>query len=125
MYSHGNLEQISLAGNHLAASDLVTLSTQSSYTEEVEIFRQNLRRSCSLWPHGFDIAASPYPILIPQSLTDHLDNLGDILCRAITHIVERWWTDPSAKFPERMPLSPQQERILRVSSQLSLNKLVS
>jgi len=118
MRSYGDLKQISLLGNYLPESCLDALTGQDRYEEEVEIFRQSLRRSCKLWPHGFDIAANPYPIVIPESLTDHLARLGDILCRATTNIVERWWKDPLANFPERMPLSPQQERILRVSCQL-------
>jgi len=118
MRSDGDLKQISLVGNDLAEPYLDTFFRQEKYEEEVKAFRQKLRQSCRQWPHGFDIAANPYPIIIPESLTDHLDRLGDILCRATTNIVERWWKDPSANFPERMPLSPQQERILRVCYQL-------
>ncbi|KMU86017.1 hypothetical protein CIHG_03548 [Coccidioides immitis H538.4] len=43
----------------------------------------------------------------------NIQALHEALVLAITNIVERWWTDSVAKFPERMPLEPQEEDLLR------------
>lgn len=110
------LRQISLSGSHLTENYQHEFS-EEAYAKELQCFRQNLLSSCSQWPLGYAESASPLPLLVPESLTDHLDRLGDVLCRAITSIVERWWTDPTANFSTRMPLLPHQEAVLRVSSQ--------
>jgi hypothetical protein len=41
--------------------------------------------------------------------------LHEALTAGITDIVERWWTDPEARFPERMPLEKQEKDLLKVS----------
>jgi hypothetical protein len=46
----------------------------------------------------------------------NLRELHEALVLAITNIVERWWTDIDAKLPQRMPLEPQEEDLLRVNS---------
>ena len=46
----------------------------------------------------------------------NLQELNEALVLAITNIVERWWTDIDAKLPQRMPLAPQEEDLLRVNS---------
>ncbi|KAJ6486947.1 hypothetical protein C8R45DRAFT_996565 [Mycena sanguinolenta] len=39
--------------------------------------------------------------------------IHDALVLAITSIVERWWTDAEANFPQRMPLEPAEEALLQ------------
>ena len=123
MASDGPLRQISLNNNCLRATPhkMVSEVDEDAYKEELQCFRQSLLRSCNQWPLGFDISASPLPLLAPETLLAHLDKLGNLLCHAITSIVERWWTDPIANFPERMPLLPHQEAVLRVSTQSNHN----
>jgi|SRR5580704_12898284 hypothetical protein len=111
------LRQISLNQPHLEGAHLIA---EGEYAEELYQFRESLQRSCPAWPHGFDLAASPLPILVPGDFVNRLEVLGDILCRAIVSIVERWWTDSDAKFPERMPLLPHQEALLKVGSSAKL-----
>lgn len=90
------------------------------FSKELDQFRDNLTKSCPQWPPAYNISASPLPLVIPESLVNHLDGLGNTLCRAVTSIVERWWTDQTASFPQRMPLLPHQEQVLRVYSPLIL-----
>ncbi|KAJ5144998.1 hypothetical protein N7448_002390 [Penicillium atrosanguineum] len=39
--------------------------------------------------------------------------LGQALVLAVTDIVERWWSDVGARFPERMPIEPVEEQLLQ------------
>lgn len=87
---------------------------EDDYTLELHQFRQSLRKSSTGWPEQLDMVASPLPLVIPDHLAKYLDGLGDILCRAITSIVERWWSDERARFHERMPIAQHQEAVLRV-----------
>lgn len=112
MTSSLSIRQILLDPLH--PKDVYEIS-QQEYAKELQDFRGNLLKSCSKWPPGYNLVGSPLPIIIPESLADHCRKIGELLDRAITNIVERWWSDAGAKFPERMPLLPQQESLLRVS----------
>lgn len=111
MTSPSSLRQISL---HAPQLQDVNLVEKADYEEELRQFRRNLLRSCPKWPQNFDSCGSPLPFLVPEYLVDHLEKLSDILHRVITSIVERWWTDPIARFSERMPLLEHQESLLKV-----------
>lgn len=60
--------------------------------------------------------STPYPILGSEVHQIQLQDLSEALVIAITDIVERWWVDTSARFPERMPIEPMEERLLQVNS---------
>lgn len=107
---NSTLQQISLGGPYAGGA-----TSPEAYAEELQEFRENLLKSCAQWPHGIDLTANPFPILVSRNLTAHLARLSEILSRSITNIVERWWIDGDRNFPERMPVSPRQEAILRVS----------
>jgi hypothetical protein len=62
----------------------------------------------------------PYPLLVSQDQVLHLGKFNDALTHAIDSIVERWWTDREAAFPQRMPLGSVEEDLLRVSVLLIL-----
>ena len=57
---------------------------------------------------------SPYPLLASTGLVNELAALHTALSLAVTHIVERWWTDKTARFPQRMPLKEHEEAVLQV-----------
>ena len=57
---------------------------------------------------------SPYPLLASTGLVNELAALHTALSVAVTHIVERWWTDKTARFPQRMPLEEHEEAVLQV-----------
>lgn len=87
---------------------------ENEYTLELHQFRESLLKLSTSWPEKQTVASSPLPVVIPDQLLEHLNTLGDILCRAITSIVERWWSDELTRFHERMPILPHQEAVLRV-----------
>ena len=43
-----------------------------------------------------------------------MQDIHEALTIAIVDIVQRWWTDTDARFPERMPLEKKEEDILKV-----------
>jgi hypothetical protein len=62
--------------------------------------------------------SAPYPILGNEAHQRQLADLSEALVLAITDIVQRWWSDVHARFPERMPIDPLEEKLLRVSLDL-------
>lgn len=83
---------------------------------------QKLHESCLLelcpaekWYHGSYAACCPRPMLVGQHHQQQAEELHDALTLAITDIVDRWWTDTSARFPQRMPLPKEEEDLLQVS----------
>ncbi|KAJ7824264.1 hypothetical protein B0H14DRAFT_3088793 [Mycena olivaceomarginata] len=75
----------------------------------------SLEASCrrSTWPKDSHLACSPHPILIDPQHDAAVRAIHEALVLAITSIVERWWTDSKANFPQRMPLEPQEEALLQ------------
>jgi hypothetical protein len=59
--------------------------------------------------------SAPYPVLGSKAHQRQLSELSEALVLAITDIVERWWSDAEARFPERMPIDPMEEKLLQVS----------
>lgn len=89
---------------------------KSLYEEEDRALQATIQRLCpaQLWYNGSHEACCPRPILVTAQHQEQLSRLQNALTVAITDIVERWWTDPDAKFPDRMPLEEQEEDLLRV-----------
>ncbi|KAJ5598164.1 hypothetical protein N7537_008248 [Penicillium hordei] len=97
------------------------------YTLEHERFQASLLQRCpvNLWPGAAHETACPRPILIHEMHQQQLAELHEALTAGITDIVERWWTDRDARFPERMPLEKQEEDLLRwIDDQVSKNKIL-
>lgn len=86
-------------------------------TEEKSVVERSLEASCSrnLWPKDSHLSFSPHPMVVNEWHNTRVQAIHEALVLAITNIVERWWTDHEARFPERMPLEPQEESLLRVS----------
>lgn len=57
---------------------------------------------------------SPYPILMPRSFREDVENFQHLLFIALSNILDRWWDDSDANFPRRMPLEPHEESVLKV-----------
>ncbi|KAF7158595.1 hypothetical protein CNMCM5623_003655 [Aspergillus felis] len=85
------------------------------YEEEHETLQTSLLRLCPahLWYQGSHATSCPRPILVTPEHQGQLLALHTALAAAITDIVERWWTDSEARFPERMPLQKAEEELLR------------
>ncbi|KHN94385.1 uncharacterized protein MAM_07701 [Metarhizium album ARSEF 1941] len=85
------------------------------YTREHDALQASLVNSCPahLWPKSSHKASCPRPILITKHHQTQLAELHEALTTAITDIVERWWTDGERRFPDRMPLSRNEEDLLR------------
>ncbi|KFG79746.1 hypothetical protein MANI_008773 [Metarhizium anisopliae] len=85
----------------------------------------NLLRLCPghVWPKDSYKANCPSPILVNQRHQGHLERLHEALTSAITDIVQRWWSDTEANFPQRMPLAKDEEELLRwLDDQVSRGK---
>lgn len=89
---------------------------KTTYAREHEVLESSILRICPahLWPKGSYRAACPRPILISRQHEQQLADLHDALTAATTDIVQRWWTDREARYPERMPLERQEEDLLQV-----------
>ncbi|RSL83203.1 hypothetical protein CEP51_004630 [Fusarium floridanum] len=98
----------------------------SAYSLEEAKLQDNLLKLCpaNLWPHGSYTSGCPRPILVGKHHQQQMQDLHEALTIAITDIVQRWWTDRDARFPERMPLEKEEEEILRwVDSQVSCGNI--
>ena len=91
-------------------------SENRSYLQNHTAIQESLLRfsSANSWHESALKAFIPWPILVPFVHQRQFKELNDALVSAITDIVERWWTDSKARFPERMPLEPAEEDLLRV-----------
>lgn len=89
----------------------------SAYALEEAKLQDTLLKLCpaNLWHNGSYSSGCPRPILVGNHHQQQMQDLHEALTIAITDIVQRWWTDRDARFPERMPLEKEEEEILRVS----------
>lgn len=87
-------------------------------TQDHEFLQSSLQQLCpaELWPSNSHTSCCPRPIFVSPQHQERVRNIHQALVLAITDIVDRWWTDPVARFPERMPLSEPEEDLLRVCS---------
>lgn len=99
-------------GYEPVASSMTANST--TYIREFEQLTANLLRICPghIWPGESYKSICPRPILINQGHQAHLKRLHEALTKAITDIVQRWWSDTEANFPSRMPLAKEEEDLL-------------
>lgn len=90
----------------------------ATYIKEHADHLAALLRACpeSVWPKHSHLTCCPRPILVGKKHLKQLETLHDALVLAITDIVERWWTDTEACFPERMPLAKEEEELLQVGT---------
>ncbi len=85
--------------------------------EESKAMQTSLLSSSPTWIQDTHCQFSPFPIVVTKQKLQILDDLHDLLTTAIVNIVERWWTDKEARFPERMPIEQYEGDLLRVGTQ--------
>lgn len=117
--SRSRYRQISI-GQSVHAKELVPAEEAEQATRlfDLTTMHRSLLSSCPKWPFDTHSRGCPYPIVVSKSRLQDLEALHILLTTAITNIVERWWTDADAHFPERMPLENYEEDLLRVSLDL-------
>ncbi|KAJ5678737.1 hypothetical protein N7462_006981, partial [Penicillium macrosclerotiorum] len=72
-----------------------------------------LKKWNSSWPAGALDSISPHPVLVTGRHQQLLSELSQALDLALQDIIDRWFTDEQARFPQRMPLEPEEEELLR------------
>lgn len=97
---------------NVAASD----DNSGTYAQDEADYHSALLKLCpeNLWHQGSYASGCPRPILVGQHHQEQMEHLHEALALAIADIVQRWWTDPDARFPERMPLEKEEEELLKV-----------
>lgn len=70
--------------------------------------------AANIWPKGSYAAGCPRPILVAEHHQQQMQGIHEALTIAIIDVVQRWWADADARFPERMPLEKEEEDILQV-----------
>ncbi|KAK7404147.1 hypothetical protein QQX98_010051 [Neonectria punicea] len=110
------LRQVSLAATKSAdvpiSPDQVDPKTR---TMESEAIQEALGRNVA--PYGQLPGAArrlnPHPAVLPMKFVENLERFHEALALALDDIINRWWTDEEADFPNRMPLEPRVETLLR------------
>lgn len=81
--------------------------------KELATYRKHLYADAEGVFFGIMTRISPFVIAVPDPLFSKLEQLHILLGRVFIDIVDRWFTDENARFPERMPLDPSEEALLR------------
>jgi hypothetical protein len=81
--------------------------------KELATYRKHLYADAEGVFFGIMTRISPFVIVVPHPLFSKLEQLHILLGRVFIDIVDRWFTDENARFPERMPLDPSEEALLR------------
>ncbi|KAK6712883.1 hypothetical protein SNK03_007292 [Fusarium graminearum] len=89
----------------------------ASFAREEALLQESVLNLCpaNLWHNGSYASGCPRPVLVGEHHQQQMKDLHKALTAAIADIVQRWWSDTDARFPERMPLEPREEELLKVS----------
>jgi hypothetical protein len=112
--------QIHLGRGSKGYEEVSTVQAQGNfYLWENQTMEAALMRLCPprLWPHASYQNSCPRPILVNLRHEMMLRELNTALTLSLTDIVDRWWSDKAAKFPQRMPLELIEEGLLKVREQ--------
>lgn len=113
------LSQISLAGTKDPERPALPVQIDSE-TRVLERETMQTHLFNSITPYGRLPDASrglnSDPALLPKQFLKDLETFREALATALDNIIEKWWKDKEAKLPSRMPLEPQAEALLQVSS---------
>ncbi|KAI0517593.1 hypothetical protein F5B22DRAFT_110747 [Xylaria bambusicola] len=125
--SSPRLQQIRVGiDHHPSASAANGFDAKEAHAKEHATYQDNLLSKCPahLWSKASYRAASPRPILVTEHHQQRVEALSEALTTALTSIVKRWWSDEEARFFERMPLTRDEEELLRwLDDQVSQGKL--
>lgn len=111
------LTQIHIGEGHGEVRSILQQSFDvAPFSSEEARFQEKLLRLCpaNLWHKASYTAGCPRPILVGRHHQQQLKDLHEALTAAITDVVQRWWSDRDARFPERMPLEAKEKELLRV-----------
>ncbi|KAG9501681.1 hypothetical protein J7337_007372 [Fusarium musae] len=96
------------------------------FSREEARFQEKLLKLCPAnhWHKASYTAGCPRPVLVGQHHQQQLKDLHEALTAAITDVVQRWWSDRDARFPERMPLEAKEEELLQwIEGQVTIGNL--
>jgi hypothetical protein len=115
--SAASMEFAQMQQFHMGSSPFCSEINETSLDEQHEKLQATLLGLCPahLWHNGSYSAGCPRPILINKHHQQRLERLHEALVISITDIVQRWWSDGDARFPERMPLRREEEDLLKAS----------
>lgn len=101
---------------HLGSKSLNRQLDGYDYAQEHERSEATLLGMCPahLWYNDSYTAVCPRPILIEDHHQKQMEVLHKSLTAALVDIAQRWFSDEEARLPERMPLEPEEEELLRV-----------
>ncbi|GKU05737.1 hypothetical protein FLAG1_09051 [Fusarium langsethiae] len=90
-------------------------SSLTRRAKELEILRKTILADAKGTELAFGIQSrfSPHAVAVSDTLYSRLTQLHVLLGRVFVDIVDRWFTDESARFPERMPLDPSEESLVK------------
>jgi len=90
----------------------------AAFAREEAQLQESVLKLCpaNLWHNGSYASGCPRPVLVGEHHQQQMQDLHAALTAAITDIVQRWWSDTEARFPERMPLEAREEELLQVST---------
>ena len=90
-------------------------SSLTRRAKELETLRKHIEIDAKGEELSFGIQSrmSPHAVAVPDDLLSRLTQLHVLLGRVFMDIVDRWFTDEKARFPERMPLDPSEDALLR------------
>ncbi|KAF5538989.1 multidrug transporter [Fusarium phyllophilum] len=98
----------------------------ASFSSEEARFQEKLLKLCpaNLWPKASYTTGCPRPVLVGRHHQQQLKDLHEALIAALTDVVQRWWSDKDARFPERMPLEAKEEELLQwIEGQVTIGNL--
>ncbi|RBR05716.1 uncharacterized protein FIESC28_11305 [Fusarium coffeatum] len=90
-------------------------SSLARRAKELETLRKHIEIDAKGEELSFGIQSrmSPHAVAVPDALLSRLTQLHVLLGRVFMDIVDRWFADEKARFPERMPLDPSEDALLR------------
>jgi hypothetical protein len=99
-----------------ASHALLDSTETATYRWEQDMHESRLLELCpaEIWHKGSYASGCARPLLIASHHQRQLEELHEALTLAITDVVERWWADGAARFPQRMPLTKAEEDLLQV-----------
>ncbi|XEV01776.1 hypothetical protein FSHL1_007063 [Fusarium sambucinum] len=110
------LRQISLAATK-SANALVQPEQASVQNRLMEAGAMNQALLQNTQHHGqlpqLTKRLSPHPFILPMDFVSNLVTFHEALALALDNIIERWWKDQDADFPNRMSFEPRVESLLR------------
>ncbi|ESU08663.1 hypothetical protein FGSG_04440 [Fusarium graminearum PH-1] len=98
----------------------------ASFAREEALLQESVLNLCpaNLWHNGSYASGCPRPVLVGEHHQQQMKDLHKALTAAIADIVQRWWSDTDARFPERMPLEPREEELLKwIETQVKIGNL--